>query len=189
MDISNALIAKSDQLNAVDLAGGPRTVTITEVHKGPPDQPANVITDVFGPTRPFRPSKTVLRILAAAWGNETEAWVGKSMTLFRDTTVTWAGEEVGGIRIAAMSHIPKATTHVLPKSKGKFGKSTIQPLPTAAPQPTDTSGRDWVAELKLAGDDIDAVASLGKAATDAHAAGDVVAAIRARYTELKAGNA
>ena len=47
--------------------------------------------------------------------------------------------------------------------------------------------RDWMAELVLAGDNLEAVASLGKAATDAHATAADIAAIRARYDGLKVG--
>ena len=186
MDISNALIAKSDQLNAIDLISGPRTVTITEVTKGSPEQPVNIVTDAFGPGRPFKPSKTVLRIIAHEWGNETSEWVGRRMTLFRDPAVKWAGEEIGGIRIEALSHITKPVSFTLANSKTKHTKYVVNPLPDAAPTPQDTSGRDWSAELILAADDLDAVAALGKAARDAHANAVTVAAIRARYNEIKA---
>lgn len=181
MDISNALIARSDQLNSSDLIGGPQTVTIIEVTKGNTDQPVNVVTDIFGSGRPFKPSKTVLRILAGAWGKETAEWVGRSMTLFRDPSVRWAGEEVGGIRIKALSHIEKAVVFNLPTSKGKHAKSTITPIEVTAPKPS----RDWLAELTLAGNDLDAVSALGQAASKAGASMDVLKQIRDQYTALK----
>jgi hypothetical protein len=183
MDVSNAILAKSDQLNSSDLTGGPQTVTILEVSQGSAEQPVNITTDVFGKGRPFKPSKTVLRILAAAWGKETAAWVGRRMTVYRDPTVRWAGEEIGGIRVSALSHIDKAAVFNLPTSKGKFAKSTITVLLDADPSNAATS-RDWLAELDLAGTDLDAVASLGASASRNHAPDDVVNTIRARWTEL-----
>ena len=50
----------------------------------------------------------------------------------------------------------------------------------------DESGRDWLVELELAGDDVDALSSLGVAAKAAHAAEDVMTAIRERFTAAKA---
>ena len=196
MDISKALLAKSNQLNASDLMGGPQIVSIVSVNEGSDEQPVNIITDVFGAGRPFRPSKTVLLILANAWkSNNTSTWVGKRMEIFRDASVTWAGQEVGGIRIKGLSHIDKPFSLVLATSKTKFAKSTFAVLPdiaepaNAATPPRDASGRAWLTELTLAGDDLEAVAALGKAASDAHANPADVAQIRARWNELKGTNA
>jgi hypothetical protein len=133
MDISNALIAKSDQINSIDLVSGPQTVSIIDVVQGNAEQPVNIITDVFGKSRPFKPSKTVLRILAGVWGKETAAWIGHRMTIYRDPSVRWAGEEIGGIRIQALSHIDKPVVFNLPTSKGKHAKSTVTPLAVDAP--------------------------------------------------------
>ena len=144
MDISNALIAKSDQLNAIDLIGAPSTVTIVNVEfvEGS-EQPVKIFTDVFGQGRPFKPSKTVLRMLAGAWGRETTAWVGKRMALYREATVRWAGEEVGGIRIQGLSDIAKPIVFTLPTSKGKHAKSTVKPLAAPVQEPV----RDWPSEI------------------------------------------
>jgi hypothetical protein len=178
MDISSAIVAKSDQINSVDLTGGPQTVTVVEVTKGSADQPVNIITDVFGPARPFKPSKTVLRILANAWGKETNDWAGHSMTIYRDPAVRWAGEEVGGIRISALSHIDKAFTMNLPTSKGKHSKSTVTPL--AAPVQ-----RDWLAEMADAGNDADALYALGTAAKAAGASEQIRDTIRDAWNKAK----
>lgn len=181
MDVSKAIVAKSDQMNAIDLIGGDLTVSILEVKKGPDDQPVHIITDSYGPSRPFKPSKTVLRDIVIAWGLESEAWVGKRMTLFNDPTVMWAGAEVGGIRIKAMSGIPKAfpSTHIL--TRGKSKKVTIQPLPDAAPS------RDWLHELILTNNDPDAIKALGSAARAGGADDTVMAAITDAYNKAKEG--
>lgn len=178
MDISQAIIAKSDQVNAIDLVMGSQTVTVLEVTEGNAEQRVNIVTDVFGPGRPFKPSKTVLRILAQAWGRETNHWVGHSMTIYRDPAVRWAGEEVGGIRVSALSHIDKPFTLNLPTSKGKHAKATVTPIATPKP-------RDWAAELELAGNDVDALYALGTAAKAAGASESIRDTIRDAWNKAK----
>ena len=104
-DVSNltdTLKPKSDQLNADDLITGPINVTITGVRRGSNEQP--VIIDVVG-LMPFKPCKTVRRILVTAWGENGNNWVGKSMTLFCDPTVKFGGVALGGIRVSHLSDI------------------------------------------------------------------------------------
>jgi len=176
MDVSTAIQAKSDQLNSIDLAGGPVTVRIVDVKQGNADQPVNIITDVFGPSRPFKPSKTVLRVLVAGWNaTDTTTWVGQSLTLYRDPAVRWAGEQVGGIRVSAMTNLAKPLVIALPTSKGKTAKSTITPL-TADPVP---AVRDWHAELENAGTDVGALRALHAAARAAGAGPDILGEIEA----------
>jgi hypothetical protein len=57
------------------------------------------------------------------------------MSIYREPTVVWAGEEIGGIRILALSHIPKPITFNLPTSKTKHAKSTIAVLADETPTP------------------------------------------------------
>jgi hypothetical protein len=71
MDMTDTIVPKSDQLNAEDLLTGPRTFTITEVRKGSAEQPVDIHLAEF-PGRPFKPSKTVRRILVSAWGKPTQ---------------------------------------------------------------------------------------------------------------------
>jgi hypothetical protein len=146
MNISKAIIAKSDQLNSSDLIGGPQTVTIAEVREGNSDQPVQIHL-VEWPGRPFKPSKTVLRILDYAWGEETDDWPqGARMTVFRDPTAKWAGEEVGGIRVSHLSHIPEPFKLALRESQKKSNLHVIHPLPDAPP-PNPNAAR--IAELKV----------------------------------------
>ena len=63
MDISTAAAPRSDQINADDLIGGPQLVTITEVRKGNDEQPVEIVTAEFGPRRPYKPGKSMIRVL------------------------------------------------------------------------------------------------------------------------------
>ena len=153
MNISKAIIAKSDQLNASDLIGGPQTVTIAEVREGNSDQPVQIHL-VEWPGRPFKPSKTVLRILDYAWGEETDDWPqGARMTILRDPTVKWGGEEVGGIRVSHLSHIAEPFKLALRESQKKSNLHTIYPILDAPPQqaaPTNPERDNLLTEIKTA---------------------------------------
>lgn len=134
MNISQAIQARSDQLNADDLISGPRTFTIKEVRRGDADQPVAIVLAEFPAKRPFKPSKTVLRILAYAWGEETDDWPeNPRLTLYRDAKVKWAGQEIGGIRVSHMSHIKEPLKVALAESKGKKSLWCVDPLPADAP--------------------------------------------------------
>jgi len=105
-DVSFALEAKSDQLNAVDIMGAEPVIRIREVQVKQGDQPVSVFFD-GDHNRPWKPSKGMLRILAGAWGRDSSAWVGKYAKLYFEPTVMYAGKEVGGIRIKSLSDIDK----------------------------------------------------------------------------------
>ncbi|MGN7978235.1 hypothetical protein ACTJJ4_11740 [Microbacterium sp. 22195] len=131
MDVSETILAKSDQVNASDLIE-PVIVTVVDVKAGPADQPVHIITDKYGKDRPFKPSKTVRRDLAKAWGTEAKAWIGRQMELYNEPTVLWAGKPVGGIRVSALSHIEKPiqTAHTI--TRGKYLEVTIGVIATPA---------------------------------------------------------
>jgi hypothetical protein len=133
VDLTESIIPKSDQLNAEDLLSGPRTVTIAEVRRGSIEQPVEVHLQEF-PGRPFKPSKTVRRIMVAAWGSEASAYTGHRLTIYRDPTVRFGGESVGGIRVSHMSHIDKPLTIALTVTRGRRAPYVVEPLPDA-PQP------------------------------------------------------
>lgn len=127
---------KSDQLNADDLIGGPRTVKITKVAAAGGEQPISIsFEDDNG--RPYKPCKSMRRVLVFAWGEKGADYVGRSMTLYRDDSVRFGGIEVGGIRISHMSHIERELSFPLTMSKAKRATYTVKPLkdqPKSKPQ-------------------------------------------------------
>ena len=141
MDMTESLAAKSDQLNAADLMAGPVTVTISEVRQGSSEQPFHFHLAEF-PGRPYKPSKGMRRVMAAAWGPEASIYPGRRMTLFNEPSVIYAGVEVGGIRISHMSHIDAPLRTSLVLSQKKKVPYTVKPLPDAPPaaaEPTSES--------------------------------------------------
>lgn len=143
MDLTQTIIAKSDQLNADDLMGGPQTFTVTDVQQGDSEQPVKIAFAELPKGRTFKPSKTVRRILAQAWGKETDTWPkGARMTLYRAAEVKWAGQEVGGIRVSHLSHLKEAPLKLaLQESKSKKVLYTIDALPELSP--VDLLRQEW----------------------------------------------
>jgi hypothetical protein len=141
VDLTDSIAPRSDQLNAEDLLSGPRTFTIVEVRQGASaEQPVDVVLAEF-PGRAFRPSKTVRRILVAAWGPEASVYTGRRMTLYRDPEVRFGGSEVGGIRVSHLSHIAKPLSVALTVTRGKRAAHRVQPLAELAP--VDKLRAEW----------------------------------------------
>ena len=126
-DLSMTIKPKSDQLNADDLIAGPITVTVQSVAVyDSPDQPVSVfIGDGY---QPYKPCKSMRRLLIAVWGKHDTDWIGKRMTLFCDPSVSWAGQAVGGIRISHLSGLTQPFSIALTATKGKRKPYTVQPL-------------------------------------------------------------
>ena len=102
MDMNPTIIAKSDQINADDLISGPRTFKVKRLSAnqgGDVSQPVNVHFEDH--PVPWRPCKTMRRVLVAMWGADGAAYAGRSLRLFRDPEVVFGGIKVGGIRIEA----------------------------------------------------------------------------------------
>jgi hypothetical protein len=144
MDLTESIIPRSDQINADDLISGPVTVTIAKVSAGSAEQPVDVHLTEF-PGRAFRPSKSMRRVMVAAWGIEASAYTGRRMTLYRDPTIRFGGMEVGGIRISHLSHMDKSLAIALTVTRGKRALFTIEPLPEPAPTHTDPTAEQIAA--------------------------------------------
>lgn len=171
MDIAETTTPKSDQQNFDDYLAGERTVTIQAVTPGTQEQPVNIELLEY-PGRPYKPNKSMRRVLVVAWGRDSTEYVGRRLTLVGNPDVKWGGKAVGGIEIAAMSNLTGPITVPLTATRGQRRNFTVHPLPD----------RDWKRDLKLAGTNIEAVVTLGKAAK---LAGVDTTEITARYNELK----
>lgn len=167
---------RSDQWNADDFVGGPRTFTIDGAREGTAEQKYDIKL-AEGEGRVWRPPLTVLRLLVAGWGDDASTWVGHRVTLVRDPSVRFGKEAVGGIRISHMSHLDKPLQVALTVSRGKRQMFTVQPLADAPPP------RDYAAEVTAATDKD----ALRRIWNDAKADGALTDQLAAAITE--AGNA
>lgn len=127
IDITSAIAPKSDQLNADSLITGPRTIRIRDVKVTTGEQPVSVFFD-GDDNKPWKPGKTALRCLAMIWGDNAAKWIGLSLTIYNDESVTWGGDAVGGIRVSHMEGLSKARTLRLTKTRGKKAPVVIEPL-------------------------------------------------------------
>lgn len=127
---------RSDQWNADDFVGSPRTFTIAGVKPGSAEQKYDIEL-VEGEGRVWRPPLTMLRLLIAAWGDEAAAWIGRRVTLYRDDSVRFGSDAVGGIRVSHMSNLPdgKPFTTKVQTKRGRREPITVQPLPDAPKPP------------------------------------------------------
>ena len=142
-DMNQVIQPKSDQVNADDFIGGPKTFTIEAVTITPgTEQPVQI--KLANEPRAFRPCKSMSRVLVAAWGPDAKAYAGRSFTLYRDPKVKWGGMEVGGIRISHLSHIERDMMIQLTATKGKRAPHIVRPLVAEVAQlPAADSARKW----------------------------------------------
>lgn len=129
LSLRDTIIPKSDQLNADSLLAGPITVTVTDVRRGTSEQPIDIL--ITGGHQPWKPCKSMRRILISAWGENGKAWIGKSMTLYCEPSVKFGGVAVGGIRVSALSHIESDLAISLTTTRGKRSPFTVKKLSVA----------------------------------------------------------
>jgi hypothetical protein len=201
-DMSQVIIPKSDQWNADDFIAGPQTFTISEVRISPgSEQPVSIVLE--GTDKFYRPCKSMSRVLVQAWGPDAKAYIGRSLTLYRDPTVKWAGMEIGGIRISHLSHIDGAKQMMLTATKGSRKPFKVLPLvmqrqpPAQSTSNTDDAAARWangyIAKLaefttpeevqNFAAQKAAKLAELETARPDLHE--KVVTALAARTADLK----
>jgi hypothetical protein len=160
IDLRGTIKPKSDQLNADDLIGGPITIRITGVTVGEGEQPVAISYEGDG-GKPYKPGKSMRRVLVNLWGPDGAVYMGRSLTLYRDEEVVFGGVAVGGIRISHMSHLQRETTMALTATKAKRKPFTVRPL--VVEKPTDKAaiaveallariagGEDVTADAKVA---------------------------------------
>lgn len=153
-DISNlrdTIVPKSDQLNADQLVGGELTITITGVSRADGEQPLAISYDGDG-GRPWKPCKSMRKVLIYAWGDDGREWVGRRATLFNDPDVKYGGVKVGGIRISRLSDIAEDFVLSLAETRGKKRSVAVRRLGTVELDLSGIQRAGTMDELKAAFD-------------------------------------
>jgi hypothetical protein len=161
-DLRPTIVPKSDQINADDLIGQTLTIKITSVTVKMDEQPVAIHFEGDN-GKPWKPGKSMRRVLVNVWGHDSTNYVGRSLTLYRDDKVQFGGLAVGGIRISHMSDIPKEVTMALTMSRANKKPFVVRPLieatkqqtkaRPAAPRPVATAPpEDDPEDVKLAGE-------------------------------------
>lgn len=137
LDIGDTIAPKSDQLNSDDLLCGEMTVKITDVRLVPGDLPVAIHYEGDN-GRPYKPCKSMRRVLVHGWSRDGAKYVGRRLTLFRDPEAMYGGMKVGGIRISHMSHLKAPLRMALTERRGVKKIFAVEPLPD---EPAATFGR------------------------------------------------
>jgi hypothetical protein len=127
-DLSRTIAPKSDQLNSDDLINGPMTIVVRDVTQGSsPEQPISIYFDGDN-GKPYKPCKSMRRVLVQLWGKDGAQYPGRAMTIYRDPDVMFGGMKVGGIRISHMTGLESPVTMALTATKASRKPFTVKPL-------------------------------------------------------------
>ncbi|MFW6024063.1 MAG: hypothetical protein ACOC8P_00410 [Dichotomicrobium sp.] len=128
VDLRKTIEPKSDQLNADDLLDTTKDVTITDVKlHDSQDQPVSIHYE-GDDGRPYKPCKSMRRVLIAAWGSQAEQWIGRSMRLYADPEVKFGGKKVGGIRISHLTNIDGPKSFMLTVTRARRSEYRVEPM-------------------------------------------------------------
>lgn len=143
------VVPKSDQLNYDDLIGGQtRNIKITGVNIKAGEQPASLHYEGDS-GKPYKPCKSMCRVLVHCWGPDANKYVGRSLTLYGDPTVVFGGAKVGGLRISHLSDIAEPVTMALTATRANRKPYTVKPLKVAEEAPAPTY-EEMLADIKSA---------------------------------------
>jgi hypothetical protein len=149
-DMAQTIIPKSDQLNADDLLSGPVTIKITGVSIKPGQEKPIAVSYDGDKGKPYKPCKSMCRVMVSAWGADSKQYVGRSLTLYCDPKVKWGGMEVGGIRISHMSDIDSSITMALTVTRANKKPYTVKPIKESAPSPSSPASGTPSAQAPVA---------------------------------------
>jgi len=164
LDMTETTQAKSDQLNAVDLVGAPKTILITGITKVNSETQPIIIDYEGGKGRPYKPCKGFRRGLIELWGKDGKQYVGRSLTLFCNASVVHKGQEVGGSQISHASHIDTKVKFLLILGRGRRTMHTVEPIKdTTKPKAvmSDTDLVEWCESLEAC-NDMNALSGIAK---------------------------
>ena len=168
-DIEKACLPKIDHLTYNHVKLGAIIAKVAKVRKGKSKErpiqidfePHERCVDQDGKPLHYLPCKGMIRVLVDAWGkNGREDWIGKSMELFGNPEVIYAGKKKGGIQISRLSHIEKPRETQLTISQGNTVPFCVGVLETPKPELSRADWfRNWLAKKELP--EQDAVAQIG----------------------------
>lgn len=140
-DLRATVVPRSDQINYEDVQSQSITAVIKAVRAGNSEQPVFIDLEGFD-GRPYKPSKSMRRVLIGGWGADGHSWVGRSLTLVGDASVRFGGVAVGGIKIHAMSDVEADFSMMLSVSRGKRQEHRVRKL-EVKPQQMPESVLKW----------------------------------------------
>jgi len=150
MDWSLTTKAKSDQLNADDLISTDLLIKIRDVKVDLKAEQSGVIYYEGDNGKPYKPCKSMRRVIELKWGSNPAEFIGRYMVLERDPSVKWAGEEVGGIRIKAMSHMKDDERFMLTYSRNVKRPYKVEHYkPSEDDKEKEEKAMQWLSKAKI----------------------------------------
>lgn len=144
LDMTDYLSSKSNHLTVEDFITGPRVLQIRSAEPtGDEDRPVAILFE--GEPKAYLPAKTVRRVLARVWPEDSKrasvTYPGRWLRLYVDPDVTFGKETTGGIRIDGASHIDRDVTGSTVSGRNKRAPFRVEPIKspttaTRAPKPT-----------------------------------------------------
>ncbi len=181
-NLAETVAPNSSQLTADDLVSGPRILHIRNVAgTGIKEQPIDIFFD-GDDGKPFKPCKTIRRVLLFCWGEDGKSFVGKSMEVYRDPNVKFGGLMVGGIRVRKLSHINGK--QVVPVQASKGAKVGYTVLPLEVPQKVEDLTLEAATALLEGAEDLDALRAVWTRKAMAPFRNDLQAVLERRKGEL-----
>jgi hypothetical protein len=100
----------SEVIRYVDIGEQEFTLEITAVKKGKitgknGKTSGKALISFKGAEKPLGAGAAILSVIAQLYGPNVKKWIGRSVTLYGDPSVTFGGERVGGIRVRPV--VPK----------------------------------------------------------------------------------
>ena len=149
-DLSDTIEANSDRLNAADLMGADKTIKVTDVIRYTENGKNKFYLNYEGDCgRPYKPSLTMRRIIMELWTIDGSKYIGRSIRLHRDPTITFGRDECGGIVVEAMEGIKGKAKIKLQVKRGQFKEFTIDKLePKELPMLEPSVFAKWLTAAK-----------------------------------------
>ncbi len=154
-NLSDTIVPNSNQLNADQLLGASMTIRVTGVKRGSGDDQPVIVNYEGDNGRPWKPCKSMRKVLIFAWGEDGSQWAGRMATLYNRKDVKFGGIEVGGIRISHLSHIKADIALSLNSTRGKKEPLVVKKLDATDPVQEsrvkmDAAARGGMESLKTA---------------------------------------
>jgi hypothetical protein len=132
MNIREFVKIKSDRLNYEDFIMGPQDFTIARLGRKTDQGNVRLLMFFAGcEETPYWVPKGMVKCLSNpdGWGEDPfSEWIGRRVRLFGEPTVVYAGKELGGIRISAISDINRAYSTKITERRGVRIDYVISPL-------------------------------------------------------------
>lgn len=141
---------KTDRLNYEHFLYGPRTFIIAKWGKRK-EQGADKLCLVMDgeESTPFMPCQGMIKCLISedGWGDDLNSWIGKSITLFGDSSVKFGKQEIGGVRISHISGISKPYETKISERRGVRIDYEIKQLPQYPVEDFDKNVDAWLSAI------------------------------------------